>query len=46
VSKSTTARDLELLLVPGLLERRGKTRSAVYLPGPALQETARKVAGE
>jgi len=43
VSKSTTARDLELLLVPGLLERRGKTRSAVYLPGPTLQEVARKV---
>jgi len=43
VSKSTTARDLELLLVPGLLERRGKTRSAVYLPGPKLQEVARTV---
>ncbi|HEX5136801.1 MAG TPA: sigma 54-interacting transcriptional regulator, partial [Planctomycetota bacterium] len=43
VSKSTTARDLELLVVPALLERRGKTRSAVYLPGPTLQEIARKV---
>ena len=42
VSKSTTARDLELLVVPGLLERRGKTRSAVYLPGTMLQEVARK----
>ncbi|MCK6461093.1 MAG: sigma 54-interacting transcriptional regulator, partial [Planctomycetes bacterium] len=46
VSKSTTARDLELLIEPGLLERRGKTRSAVYLPGPALQEIARSVVGE
>ena len=43
VSKSTTARDLELLIVPGLLERRGKTRSAVYLAGAILQEIARKV---
>jgi transcriptional regulator with GAF, ATPase, and Fis domain len=43
VSKSTAARDLDLLVVPGLLERRGKTRQAVYLPGPKLQEIARKV---
>jgi len=43
VSKSTTARDLELLTVPGLLERRGKTRSAVYLAGAMLNEVARKV---
>ncbi len=46
VSKSTTARDLDLLVEPGVLERRGKTRSAVYLPGPALQEIARSMAGE
>jgi hypothetical protein len=30
-------------MVPGLLERRGKTRSAVYLPGPMLNEIAKKV---
>jgi DNA-binding NtrC family response regulator len=44
VSKSTTARDLELLVTMGLFERRGKTRSAIYLAGQKLQEIARKAA--
>jgi len=43
VSKSTTARDLDHLMTQGLLERRGKTRSAVYLPGPRLHEIIKKL---
>ena len=42
VSKSTTARDLEGLLAMELLEKRGKTRAVVYLPGPKLREIAKK----
>jgi transcriptional regulator with PAS, ATPase and Fis domain len=45
VSKSTTARDLDSLADLGLLEKRGKTRALLYLPGPKLREAARKVAG-
>ncbi|MHC4547961.1 MAG: sigma 54-interacting transcriptional regulator [Planctomycetota bacterium] len=41
VSKSTTARDLEHLVTLGLLEKRGKTRAVIYLPGAQLQEVAR-----
>ncbi|MBW2415265.1 MAG: sigma 54-interacting transcriptional regulator, partial [Deltaproteobacteria bacterium] len=41
VSKSTTARDLENLVTAGLLEKRGKTRAVVYLPGAQLQEVAK-----
>ena len=44
VSKSTTARDLEQLLSKGVLEKRGKTRASVYLPGPKLKEVASKIA--
>jgi len=43
VSKSTTARDLDSLLELGLLEKRGKTRAVVYLPGPKLREVAKKL---
>ena len=42
VSKSTTARDLDHLLEVALLEKRGKTRAVVYLPGPKLRETAKQ----
>ncbi|MHC4817483.1 MAG: DeoR family transcriptional regulator, partial [Planctomycetota bacterium] len=41
VSKSTTARDLENLVTAGLLEKRGKTRAVIYLPGARLQEVAK-----
>jgi transcriptional regulator with GAF, ATPase, and Fis domain len=41
VSKSTTARDLDNLVTAGLLEKRGKTRAVIYLPGARLQEVAR-----
>ncbi|MHC5050688.1 MAG: DeoR family transcriptional regulator, partial [Planctomycetota bacterium] len=41
VSKSTTARDLENLVKAGLLEKRGKTRAVIYLPGAKLQEVAK-----
>ncbi|MHC4957173.1 MAG: sigma 54-interacting transcriptional regulator [Planctomycetota bacterium] len=43
VSKSTTARDLEALLDLDVLEKRGKTRAVVYLPGPILREIASKL---
>ncbi|MHC4224124.1 MAG: sigma 54-interacting transcriptional regulator, partial [Planctomycetota bacterium] len=42
ISKSTTARDLEGLLEFDLLEKRGKTRAVVYLPGPRLRDLAKK----
>jgi transcriptional regulator with GAF, ATPase, and Fis domain len=43
VSKSTTARDLEEMIELGLLEKRGKTRAVIYLPGARLQEIARSI---
>jgi transcriptional regulator with GAF, ATPase, and Fis domain len=43
VSKSTTARDLDQLLAEELLEKRGKTRAVVYLPGARLKDAARRV---
>jgi transcriptional regulator with GAF, ATPase, and Fis domain len=42
ISKSTTARDLDHLMSLDLLEKRGKTRAVVYLPGPRLREVAKK----
>jgi len=39
-SKSTVARDLDALVSGQLLERRGKTRAAIYLPGPKLRDFA------
>ena len=41
VSKSTASRDLETLQRLDLLEKRGKTRAVIYLPGARLQEVAR-----
>jgi len=43
VSKSTASRDLETLQRIDLLEKRGKTRATVYLPGPKLREIAKIV---
>ena len=43
VSKSTTSRDLESLQQLELLEKRGKTRATVYLPGPRLREIAKRI---
>jgi len=43
VSKSTTSRDLEALQRLDLLEKRGKTRATVYLPGPKLREIAKRI---
>ena len=42
-SKSTASRDLETLQRLDLLEKRGKTRATVYLPGPKLREIAKIV---
>jgi serine/threonine-protein kinase PknK len=43
ISKSTTMRDLEALADLDLLEKRGKTRAALYLPGPKLRDLAKRV---
>jgi transcriptional regulator with GAF, ATPase, and Fis domain len=43
VSKSTTSRDLETLQERDLLEKRGKTRATVYLPGTKLREIAKRI---
>jgi len=43
VSKSTTSRDLELLVSEELLQKRGKTRATVYLPGKKLREIANRI---
>jgi len=43
VSKSTTSRDLDALQKLDLLEKRGKTRATVYLPGPKLREIAKRI---
>jgi len=40
VSKSTTARDLEQLVSHGLLDKRGRTRAVIYLPGAKLRDAA------
>jgi transcriptional regulator with PAS, ATPase and Fis domain len=43
VSKSTTSRDLEQLLAEELLQKRGKTRATIYLPGARLREIANRI---
>jgi transcriptional regulator with GAF, ATPase, and Fis domain len=43
VSKSTTSRDLEQLLAEDLLQKRGKTRATIYLPGARLREIANRI---
>jgi transcriptional regulator with GAF, ATPase, and Fis domain len=43
VSKSTTSRDLEQLLKQELLQKRGKTRATIYLPGARLREIANRI---
>ena len=43
VSKSTASRDLDTLQRLDLLEKRGKTRATVYLPGPKLREISKIV---
>ncbi len=45
VSRSTAARDLEDLCAHSLLEKRGKTRSVLYVVGSKLREVARSVVG-
>jgi len=44
VSKSTAARDLDDLCAHELLDKRGKTRSVLYVVGPKLREIANAIA--
>ncbi len=46
ISKSTAARDLDELVDMGLLEKRGKTRAVLYLPGAWLRDLAKLASGE
>ncbi|MGQ0613590.1 MAG: sigma 54-interacting transcriptional regulator [Planctomycetaceae bacterium] len=46
ISKSTAARDLEELVEMGLLEKRGKTRAVLYLPGAWLRDLAKLASAE
>jgi len=45
VSRSTAARDLEDLCAHSLLEKRGRTRSVLYVVGPKLREVAKGTVG-
>jgi len=43
ISRSTTSRDLDNLVRLGLLEKRGRTRAVVYVPGQVLLQVASRV---
>ena len=43
ISRSTTSRDLDSLVRLGLLEKRGRTRAVVYVPGQVLLQVASRV---